>query len=280
MIRDTLKDWAYFEKVANFKLYAIANCKERIDKPSGDPSYRPQYVYEIRNDYLNLMLACYSRGDPIDALEQYFSPLMDAWEEAERLGKKVWSKEIQFTRHSWAVNLDLYIDNFWLIGLALALAIPENQWQRLLALIGNESEDELLDRIIATREPGRKISSRLCYSKPYQRLLDVINAPKPKQAVKLKDFVEMWYEELNRRMTTERPYWYGFHEYGDGYFGYWCIEAVAAVKAFGIDDSLCLGHPNYPGDLLRTQGPTTHSPQPEAQSNSPKKNWLTKLLSK
>lgn len=89
------------------------------------------------------------------------------------------------------------------------------------------------------------------------------DAPKGLQAPLLRDFVEHWYAELARKGKNEL-WWYN---YGDpvkhplekgSYFGRWCIEAVAAVKAFGLDDSLCLGHEHYPGDLLRPDGPSTH----------------------
>lgn len=62
-----------------------------------------------------------------------------------------------------------------------------------------------------------------------------------------------------------RIWWY---DYGDpdinpmekgSYFGRWCVEAVAAVKAFRLDDSRCLGHEHYPGDLVRPNGPSTHT---------------------
>lgn len=43
------------------------------------------------------------------------------------------------------------------------------------------------------------------------------------------------------------------------YFGRWCIEAIAAVKAFETDDRLCLGHEYYPGDLLWSDGSSTHT---------------------
>nr|WP_241192660.1 PoNe immunity protein domain-containing protein [Ralstonia solanacearum] len=92
----------------------------------------------------------------------------------------------------------------------------------------------------------------------------------------------------------DRPYW---HRYGDqnfeggAYFGRWCVEAVAAVKAFGIDDSLCLGYPNYPGDLLRPDGPGTHpvhSAQEgagsgevgEAEAAVKRSGWLGRLFGK
>jgi hypothetical protein len=223
------------------------------------------------------MLLRYSRGDAIGLLLEHFLPMLDAWEEAEHLGKSVWTDQQQYTRHAWKANLDHYIICFWLVGLALALDIPDDQWQRLVALIGNEGEDALLDRVIASRQPNRRIGTELCHPKPYARLLDAVLAPRDKQPELLKSFVDHWYAELDRPATKTmpamyaRPYWYKYHELEGGYFGYWCIEAVAAVKAFGMDDSLCLGHPNYPGDLLRPDGTTTHvvsGASPVAQNES------------
>jgi hypothetical protein len=91
-----------------------------------------------------------------------------------------------------------------------------------------------------------------------------IDAPKDRQATLLR--VDHWYPELARKGRDElRLYFYGDpvkHPLEKGsYFGRWCIEAVAAVKAFGLDDSLCLGHEHYPGDLLRPDGPSTHVQQ-------------------
>lgn len=194
-------------------------------------------------------------------------------------------------------NLNHYNWCFWLVGLALCLEISEDKWQRLVTLIGSEGEDVLLDRVIACRSPNRKIGSALLHKKPYARLLRAIDTPldiqtaqsltqslnikpyslrfkndaiKGQQATRLRDFVDHWYTELkrpapkNKRAPTVEPFWYIFgdpvkHPLEMGsYFGRWCIEAAAAVKAFGLDDSLCLGHENYPGDLLRPDGPTTH----------------------
>ena len=67
------------------------------------------------------------------------------------------------------------------------------------------------------------------------------------------------------------------------YFGRWCIEAVAAVKAFGLDDSLCLGHEHYPGDLLRPDGPSTHPQRPAPPSGlagaaAGQAGWLSEFV--
>jgi len=279
MMRDALKDDAWFDQWIGYDIERLKKMMVIRESPPGDKNYEPQYVFEIANKNLHLLLSRYSRGDAIGELSEYFVPLLDAWEEAERLGQAVWSPEIQITRHSWKVNLDHYIDCFWLVGLALALAIDDAQWQRLLALIdlgGNEGTDELLDRVIAAKQPGRRIGRGLCHPKPYQRLLEAVNAPKSQQSAMLRTFVEQWYRELDRlpkkglaRETAmyERPYWYDYHKADGGYFGYWCVEAVAAVKAFGMDDAACLGLPHYPGDLLRPSGPSIH-PQPTAKTQA------------
>jgi hypothetical protein len=260
MIRDAIKTVPWLDEWVNFSSSNIEERKRIREQPAANASYEPQFVRDLAFQHLKLLLRRYSRGDPISELSQYIEPLLSYWEESENLGKTVWTPEQQHARHTWAVNLDFYIDCFWLVGLALSLNIPDVQWQRLLALIGNEGQDLLLDRIIATRQPGRKIGPALCYPKPYARLLEVVDAPQAKQATLLNKFVEHWYDDVKNAAKSglqkqavpyKEPYWHGYHTLEGGYFGYWCIEAVAAVKAFGLDDSLCLGHPHYPGDLLR-----------------------------
>lgn len=301
MIRSKIGATPYWDEWCLYGDEQISRMKEKIAKPPGDPSYRPQYVFMLAQAYYEQMLRRYSRGDQIAEIRRYFLPMLDAWEESERLGRDVWTEQQQYTRHAWVVNFDHYIICFWLVGLALALEVPDEEWRRLIALIGNEGEDILLDRVIASRQPERKIGSRLCYPKPYQRLLDAVNASKVEQARLLLDFVENWHAELDRpprkglsdkTAMYERPYW---HRYGDenfeggAYFGRWCVESVAAVKAFGMDDSLCLGHTNYPGDLLRPNGLSTHflpvqrgptaeegsAERAQAQSRS---GWLTRVF--
>lgn len=301
MIRASLGDQMYWDDSLQFLIADVANRIETLKQPAGDPFYEPQYRFNLVRQYWQLLLTSYSRGDNISELAQYFPPMLDAWEQSERLGASVWTDAQKRSRRSWRVNLDHYIICFWLVGLALALEIPDDQWNRLLALIGNEGEDVLLDRIIATRKPERRIGADLCHPKPYQRLLDSINAPQLTQVELLSEFVSHWYKDLNRppkkglseqTAMYDRPYWYTLGNkqlHDSGYFGRWCIEAIAAVKAFGIDDSLCLGHEHYPGDLLRPQGPSTHSlrktselPPPAAQASAESKAQNTKpnLLSR
>ncbi|WP_460903723.1 PoNe immunity protein domain-containing protein [Paraburkholderia jirisanensis] len=268
MTRDALAPQAYWDRWIDYSQKRITAMQARCREPFGDPSYHPQYLSNLAKEYLHLMLERYSRGDSLEDFTEYFSALLDAREESELLGKSVFTSEQQVTRHSWSTNLDFYIFCFWLTGLALSLNVHDNEWRRLVALMGNEGEDALLDRIIATRDHDRQIGTKLRHPKPYQRLLDTVNASREDQPRMLRLFVENWYAELDRppkkggvTAIYDRPYWYGFDQYIDGgaYFGFWCVEAVAAVRAFNLDDSLFLGLSHYPGDLLRPDGPTTHT---------------------
>jgi hypothetical protein len=300
MMRASWGDQAYWDKWRKFCEKVIREKLESLRNPAVNRNYESQYVWNLCKEYLRFSLTSYSSGDPIQELSQYFPGLLDAWELSNKLAAELntqlkpgegWDHRHITPRLSddprahtdprawifkWS-NLNHYNWCFWLLGLALALEIPDDQWQRLVTLIDNEGEDALLDRLIASRQPGRTIGATLLHPKPYARLLNAIEAPKDKQATLLRDFVAHWYAELERKGNNEL-WWY---IYGDpvknplekgSYFGRWCIEAVAAVKAFGLDDSLCLGHEHYPGDLLRPDGPTTHPVRHEATA----KGWLAR----
>lgn len=282
MIRSPEGNQTYWNKWATFDEETVRKNCEQIKLPSKNPIYRPQFVWDTtKSDIFRLMLRRYSRGDPIHQLPQHFAGLLDAWELSNKLAAEICVQHKLKTCRDWTfklANLNHYNWCFWLAGLALALEIPDEQWQRLLALIGGEGEDILLDRIIASRSPHRQIGTKLLHKKPYARLLKAIDAPQAQQAALLREFVEHWYAELARKGTDEL-WWY---IYGDpekhplsmgSYFGRWCIEAVAAVKAFGLDDSLCLGHEHYPGDLLRPDGPSTHPARTE-----PKTSFWARIL--
>jgi hypothetical protein len=300
MIRAPMGDQAYWDKWVSFAAEHLLKKQQSLSSPSQNPSYEPEFTFVLARQHVELMLLHYSRGDPIAPLAQHFAGLLDAWELSNKLAEELNSQlkpgEGWDHRHlacaplvsddprshsdprAWVFklsSLNHYNWCFWLVGLALALEIPDDQWQRLLALIGGEGEDVLLDRVIASRQPGRRIGDRLLHAKPYARLLAAIDAPPDRQAGLLRDFVVHWYAELARKRREDELWW---HIYGDlakqplalgNYFGCWCIEAVAAVKAFGLDDSLCLGHEHYPGDLLRPNGPSTHRTPGGGAGSSP-----------
>jgi hypothetical protein len=267
MIRAPMGDRHYWSERIKNRWRSIEMAEEELKKPPVVTQYEAQYVWNYTLDHPRQTLTQYSNGDLVAALYNPFPKVLDAWELSNREAQAICEREGLKSCRDWSFELsDLQHYNwcFWLVGLALIFDIPDDQWQRLSALIGGEGEDELLDRIMATRQPERRIGDKLLHKKPYARLLKAVNAYPDQQAALLRDFVVHWYAEL-KRPFGKRIWWY---DYGDpeinpmekgSYFGRWCVEAVASVKAFGLDDSLCLGHEHYPGDLLRPNGPSTHA---------------------
>ena len=288
MTRAPMGNQAYWIEWTGHREKRIQEEVVRISQPSANPTYRPQYVWHNVQNRLRYILTLYSNGSCISDLAQHFTSLLDAWELSNQLAAAVNSQlrpgEGWDHRHlgtaalisndprshndprAWDFvlsNLNHYNWCFWLVGLALTLEILDTQWERLVALIGEAGHDILLDRVIASRQPNRVIGTSLLHKKPYARLLAAIDAPRKQQALLLVEFVDHWHMELARK-GNEELWWYSFgdpinHSIENGsYFGRWCIEAAVVAKVFEIDDSLCLGHEHYPGDLLRPNGPSTH----------------------
>ncbi len=298
MVRDSKGNAHYWAEWVEYGDQYIAEAKQTAAQQGADPSYLPQYLFTIVQKHWHQMLRRYSAGCRVKSLAQYFPGLLDAWERSEQLGGKIWSEEQQVIRRSWKVNLDHYISCFWLVGLGLALEIPDDQWSRLIALVGNEGQDRLLDKIISKRTPERVIGDELLYPKPYALLLGAIEAPVENQALLLKQFVESWFDGLSvasRNATYAQatkvgyPYWYKYGDEnfaGGAYFGRWCVEAVAAAKVFSIDDALCIGHQHYPDELIQPSSSEAASFASDESSNersaqpSAKQSLIARFLSR
>lgn len=247
----------YWEKWSRFLDESISKSLRMTKEPSSNPVYEPQFNFNIASKCRDSMLFRYAKGEAIVDVGFHFEDLLDAWERSNEFADEVCKEQGLNECRDWTFELsDLSHYNwcFWIVGLALALNVPDAHWRRLLALIGGEGEDELLDRVIASRQPDRVIGKGALHAKPYARLLLAIDAPERERSALLYEFVAHWYEELGE-VGDERLWWYHLGEVTQYpldkylYFGRWCVEAVAAAQALGIDDALCLAHPHYPGDL-------------------------------
>lgn len=267
MIRDSMGQLEYWNKWVNHSQDRVIKMRSSLARPSLNPAYDPQYAFDAAFEFLRLICERYSRGDSVAELAQHFCGVNDMWELSNRLADEVCKEHHLQTCRDWTFelsNLNHYNWCFWLVGLALTLDISDEQWNRLVALIGSAGQDELLDRVMATRQKDRIIGAQLAHAKPYARLLKSIDALPEQRPQLLREFVDNWYSELARKGKGEL-WWY---TYGDpvkspldsgSYFGRWCIEAAVVAKVFCIDDTPCLGHEYYPGDLLRPGGASTHA---------------------
>ncbi|WP_425218832.1 PoNe immunity protein domain-containing protein [Ralstonia solanacearum] len=128
MIRASLGNPEYWDKWTAFSEQTIAKDIEHIKLPSGNLVYRPQFIWDISLEHVRLLLSRYSRGDAIRDLSQYFPGLLEAWELSNQLALEICAEHGLKTCRDWdfsLTNLNHYTHCFGLVGLALALEIPE-----------------------------------------------------------------------------------------------------------------------------------------------------------
>jgi hypothetical protein len=235
--REPLMSESYFSESIE---YAEQTIVERLRKLHDHPERytKPEvFLYASFRDSYQLLLLAYSRGDAIDSLKPRFAPVVEAWEQYQSSP----NSEI----NDFAL-VDDYVVSLWLASLALLLDAGQPLFERLLHCVGNAGKDKLFERLVAARISGRPPGHRLLWAKPYQTLDEALDAGR--EAPKLmQTFLKSWYSSL------KDCYWHDCHKgpKGGGFFGYWCLEAAAAAKAFGIDDTPFHDMRCYPKDLVR-----------------------------
>lgn len=260
MRRDAMRSEAYWNAWIEYNASVFKFGQEVLQNLPKNPEYPPSFLFEQVKFYCEYILRLYSRGDPTGRMSEHFYRLIEVWEAYDVQLLAIGLKSESSVRLSWSLSFDYYIMCFWLVGWALALDVSDEMWCRLVRLVGNEGEDILLDSIISKRQPFRKVGSSLCYPKAYAGLLEVVLSPPAKRGRLLHSYLDQWYVGLHHagcpdaipRLRT--PYWYDFGSRvsgGGAYFGYWCVEAIAVVVAYRVDDRRLLNHPNYPGDFLK-----------------------------
>lgn len=246
-MRDMLMNQAFFDKWIPWQQAAIKEDIEYVStKPVNDPKKTALYIFsQIFMGCRRLLIRRYSRGDDIAELKAYIPELIKIWEWAYETEVNAYTSEELDRQKNFSRNFDYYIVCFWLASFGITLNISDDLFQRMIKIIGNEGQDALFDRMVATRMPSRKIGEKLLYPRPYQPLSAALDAPVGKQGALLTKFLNNWYPQM------KRAGWHDCHTGldGGGYFGYWCFEAVGVVKAFGIDDTSFRDMPYYPKDL-------------------------------
>ena len=136
-----------------------------------------------------------------------------------------------------------------LTWLAFAVSAGTNQdyFKTLFELVDNKGLDVLFDRIsVKLGDTARPVATNVLYAKPYQLLLDAVDAEGDQQATLMNKFMDAWYPACVKN---------GFYETHNitnnfGYSGYWCFEAALVTLVFNLDDTGYRNHKYYPAALV------------------------------
>jgi hypothetical protein len=239
--REPLMDQKYFDETVAYMETAAPRFEAKIQELDTKPDHQKKLLYKLFRDGYELLLTRYSAGYPIAGMRESFTTIVERRERHQRaLGRL----GVDFAA------IDDYGQSLWLVSLAILLEVDASVFDRLLACIGNEGRDKLYERLISVRVQGRPAGAKVMFPKPYQTLYDATIANESETPKLISAFLKIWYPSLGKLGI----YWHDNHKgpQGGGFFGYWCLEAAAVVKAFGIDDSEFRNAQYYPGDLVHS----------------------------
>jgi Domain of unknown function (DUF1911)/Domain of unknown function (DUF1910) len=232
-VRDALMSEDYFRQSIDFMRTTIESFESKL-RTKSDTLKKPQILAMAVASYkLQSLIAGYSIGHSLDELKSSIGGVIDSWEKS--LSFKGSSKiDLRY--------LDNYVRSVWLLSLGIIFNIHQGDWNRLLVCIGSEGQDNLVEKLIACRTPGRQRSNRLIHKNIYS---DLYKATESKSYLDVQQFLSSWYDKM------DDIGWHDCHKgpEGGGYVGYWAIEAAGVVAAFDIDHSKLKGIKYYPFDL-------------------------------
>lgn len=237
--REPLMEQQYFDDAIKFIEGTFGRFEARIQTPGTKPDHQRKLLYKMFLDELELLLTKYSAGYPIAGMREEFAKVI---ERRERHQKFMGRLGVDFAA------IDDYEQSLWLVSLAVLLGVDDSLFARVLACNGNEGKDKLYERIVSMKAAGRAAGARVIFPKPFQTLYEATVANESEAPRLVSTFLKTWYKS----MGDLGVYWHNNHKgpEGGGFFGYWCLEAAAVVKAFEIDDSEFRDAPYYPKDLV------------------------------
>lgn len=236
--REPLMDQSYFDKTVAYMEQSAGRFEAKIADPATKPDHQRKLLYKMFRDAYELLLTKYSAGYPIAGMREEFGRVIDR---RERHQKFMGRLGVDFAA------IDDYEQSLWLVSLAVLLDVDDALFKRVLACIDNEGKDKLFERIVSMRVSGRPAGAKVIFPKPFQTLYDATMATDAEKARLIKAFLNEWYPAMGKLGV----YWHDNHKgpEGGGFFGYWCLEAAAVVKLFGIDSDFRNAR-YYPKDFV------------------------------
>ncbi len=235
--RSQFKPKAYFDQWIARHTQTLDEFQAIADGPQTQPEHRQSLLHSIFRRRLELLIARYSRGDAKAVLAGAFPAVIDALAEYQR---EAGPGTQNFN------NFDAYVYALWILSLGILLDVDRDLLDRAIAELNNRGRDAIFDRLLALRLPGLKPAANVLYPEPYGLLLQALGATGKERTQGIQEFLANYYGGMLG------AYWHGSHGSDDtGFFGYWCFELAAFVKAMGIDDTAFADNPFYPRDLVR-----------------------------
>lgn len=223
-MRDKIKDIEYFNIFINEDTARVKKFMKKLENNELRPDRILPVKAKVHDLKRGLMIARYSKGDDVSALEKEYLELLDEWEE-------VWEP-------------DFYSKNLEMISLGILFEADKAYAKKIKNMLKkSDVNDWLLDFLLDSWE-GRQTDgkNKLLFPKDYSALQKVV-LEKNKLGLLQKYLADDWY--------NADCYCYEAHKSNQNlYYGYWSFEAGAVAKILKIDDTQLRETQYYPYDLV------------------------------
>ncbi len=205
-----------------------------LEQPNCAADVRLQFTIVVSLRRRELLVAQYSAGLPVTIVQATFRQVLTDCARYVAVVHKLPNLR----------EFDAYVEVLWLVAWALLFDISDVEFDNLLAIIETNHRDRLLDCLIALRRSDWPISEKLLHSRPYKHLLQAIESEDTAREGYIARFLAQYY------VGMKQAYWHDLHVIQPGnFFGYWCFELAAIVKALAISDTSFANNEFYPRDL-------------------------------
>uniref|UniRef100_UPI00397E158E PoNe immunity protein domain-containing protein n=1 Tax=Pseudomonas sp. S1(2024) TaxID=3390191 RepID=UPI00397E158E len=207
-----LQETAYLDSVDFWKKYYVELKAEEFLALE-----RPDYVnveglsWDWCFESLELLVALYSGGEPVEALEFYVNHMFS-----------------QFQRHKQAYPAfslklwepDAYQYTLWLLSFAVLFNKP-GRIRQIAGFLSEDPDDgeDILLRQLFSRVGVTIPGSTLIHERPYHELLNAVTTEKDEQQQAVRSYLKQWYRGMRN------CYWHDRHKARSdaGFFGYWAF---------------------------------------------------------
>jgi hypothetical protein len=248
MLRDSIRNIEYFNDAILHSEDRENQYKVRLSNTNQlNPLGKMGASIGLFGFVLNNLEFSYSKGDAISSYKPNVIKLLK-YREMQKFFSDELIEEEQNRRVEWErLSFSNYKKTLNWLAFAVSTGTNQDYFKTLFELVDNKGLDTLFDRIaIKLGDTDRLIGSKVLYAKPYQLLLDPVDADGNQQATLMNKFMDAWYPACVKN---------GFYETHNitnnfGYSGYWCFEAALVTLVFNLDDTGYRNHKYYPAALV------------------------------
>ncbi len=237
-MRDKLKTPTYWDDYIDRRDKTISRFTPLVFDETIGIKNQIGFAYDVYMSSYKQTIAFYSAGFEINIVKKNFIRTIDYIDNFIMIAKT----DKSYTLKEYIGGYDT---TYQLLSLAILLKIDMQAIQKIVSFIDFYPQKDIIwEEFIKVLGVKRKdMVDKLVWGEAYQTLLDSIQI---KDSNLLEKFVKQWYGKMSG------TYWFNSHNSKHNtYFGYWCFEALAVSKIFGIDDIELLKHPNYPLFILK-----------------------------